>query len=129
MGKIWLTVHNKTPSYYIIMSAVILGSPEKPMEVTIVSKNQNSITVGWKAGLNGGSEQHFKILYREKGQGIWKESQDSVTGLKTGESANYTVKELDAAKEYEITVVAINQFNGRSESQADVQTVITEGKT
>ena len=98
------------------------------MNITILAKKHNSITVGWMAGLNGGSEQLFKVLYREKSQKIWKESQDSISGLRVGESMNYTISGLDAGKEYEITVVSINKFQGRSQSQADVQTFVTEGK-
>ena len=110
------------------MSVVILGPPGKPMDVTVLGKTQSSITVGWKAGLNGGSEQHFKVIYQEKGQGNWKESKESINGLKTGESTNHTVSGLDGGKEYKITVVAINGFKGRSESQAEMHTVKTEGK-
>ena len=109
------------------MSAVTLGPPEKPIDIAILAKTHNSITVGWTAGLNGGSEQHFKVLYKEKGQENWKESQDSISGLNTGKSNNYSINGLDAEKEYKITVMAINQFQGRSESLADVQTVFTEG--
>ena len=53
---------------------------------------------------------------------------DRITGLKTGETINYTINGLVAEKEYEVTVVAINEFKGRSESQAEFQTVKTEGK-
>ena len=110
------------------MSVVILGPPEKPLNITILAKTHNSVIVGWTAGLNGGSEQQFKVLYKEKGQENWKESQDSIRGLGTGESINYSINGLDAEKEYEITVMAINQFQGNSESIADAQTVVTEGK-
>ena len=110
------------------MYAVILGPPGKPMDITVFGKTQSSITVGWKAGLNGGSEQYFKVIYQEMGHDNWKESKDHINGLKTGESANYTINGLDGGKEYKITVVAINGFKGRSESQAEVQTVKTEGK-
>ena len=115
-------------SYIIKIYDLILGPPEKPINVVIHEKTQNSITVGWKAGLNGGYPQHFKVFYREKGKKIWKESQDSISGLKTGESINYTISDLYAANEYEITVVAINQFMGRTVSQAAVQMVIFGGK-
>ena len=97
------------------------------MNIAIVQKSHNSITISWEAGLNGGSEQHFKVLYRIKGQENVQESQDSITGLKTGQSINYTIQGLYANKEYEIMVVAINQFRNGSQSAADVQTVITEG--
>ena len=110
------------------MSVVILGPPEKPINITILAKTHNSIIVGWTAGLDGGSEQQFIVLYKEKGQKNWKESQYSISGLNIGESINYSINGLDAEKEYEITVMAINQFQGRSESLADVQTVFTEGK-
>ena len=91
-------------------------------------ETHNSITISWEAGLNGGFEQHFKILYREKGKENYKESHDIMTGLKTGESMNYKIYGLDAKKEYQIKVVAINQFNDTSESPAAVKTVITKGK-
>ena len=103
------------------MSAVILN-------ITILAKTHNSIIVGWTAGPNGGSEQQFRVLYKEIGQENWKESQDSISGIITGKSINYSINGLDAEKEYKITVMAINQFQGRSESLADVQTVFTEGK-
>ena len=110
------------------MSAVILGPPEKPGGITILAKTHNSITVGWTAGLNGGSEQQFKVLYKENNQKNWNKSQDSISGIKTGKNINYTINGLHAGKEYEITVMAINQFQDRSESQADIQIVFTEGK-
>ena len=78
--------------------------------------------------MTGGSEQHFKVLYREMGKRVYLESQDIITGLKTGQSTIYTVHGLEAQKKYEITVVAINKFNGRSESLSDILTVTTEGK-
>ena len=98
------------------------------MNVTILAKTHNSITVGWKAGLNGGSDQVFKVLCREKGQENWEGYQDSISGIKAGKTINYTINGLDTENEYEITVVALNQFPGCSESDAEVLTVLTECK-
>ena len=106
----------------------ILGPPDKPRHVSVVSKSHNSITVGWEVGLNGGSEQYFKILYREKGNKAYQESRDNITGLKSGQSINYTIHGL-STNVYEITVVAINLFGNRSQSAGDMQEVITEGMT
>ena len=44
-----------------------------------------------------------------------------------GQSINFTIRGLLVKKEYEIIVVAINHFMGRSESVAAVQIVATEG--
>ena len=63
------------------------------MNIAIVEKSHNSITISWEAGLNGGSEQHFKVLYRIKGNENYQESQDSITGLKAGQNINYTIHE------------------------------------
>ena len=106
----------------------ILGPPEKPINVAVLAKFHNSITVGWEAGLNGGSEQHFKIFYREKGQKSYQESQD-ITGLKSGQCVNYTINGLQPKKEYEIKIVSINKFRGQSQSEAAMLVVATEGKT
>ena len=108
---------------------MLLGPPEKPINVTILGKTHKSITIRWKVGLNGGSPQHFKVLYREKGKENLQESQNNITAIKTGEGVNYTIHGLNAKTEYEITVVAINKFKGRSQSEAVVHTVTTEGKT
>ena len=110
------------------MLAVFLGPPEKPMNVAILAKSHSSITIGWMAGLNGGSEQHFRILYREKGKMNYQESHNSITGVKTGQSTNYTIHELYAKTEYEIIVVAINQYRMKSQSEAAAQYVLTEGR-
>ena len=99
--------------FLVYMSSVILGP-------------QFSITVGWKAGDNGGSEQHFKILYRERSKTSYQEVDDSITGLKAGQKINYTIHGLDAKKEYKITVVAINHFGSISQSVDDG--VISEGR-
>ena len=107
------------------MSAIILGPPAKPMNVSILAKSSNSITVSWKAGLNGGSEQYFKILYREKSKTSYQKVGDNITGLKTGQEIHYTIQGLDEKKDYKITVVAINQFGSTSTSADDG--VITEG--
>ena len=106
------------------MSAVVLGPPEKPMKITLLARIHSSITVGWTAGLNGGSEQQFKVLYKQKGKENWNERKDSISGLRAGESMNYTINGLDAMKDYEITVVSISRFQGRSESRADIQTYV-----
>ena len=113
-------------SYIVYLCVNILGPPEKPVNVSILAKSNNSITVGWEAGLNGGSEQHFKILYRETGKTAYQEIHESITGLRTGQSINYTIHGLDEKKEYKITVVAINQFGSSSQTVADA--VITEGR-
>ena len=110
------------------MFVVILGPPEKPKNVGILSKSHSSITIGWEAGLNGGSEQHFKVFYRQIGMTNYQESRDSITGLKTGQSINYTIHELYANTEYEIIVVAINQYQNKSQSEAAAQFVKTEGR-
>ena len=109
------------------MLHVILGPPEKPVNVAILAKSHTSITIAWEAGFNGGSEQHFKILYREKGERNYQESHDSITGLKTGQSINYTIHELYAKTEYEIIVVAINQFKNKSQTKAAAKFAITGG--
>ena len=62
------------------------------------------------------------------GKGNYMQSKDSITGLKTGQSTIYTMHGLEAQKKYEVTVVAINEFNGRSESLSATVTVTTEGK-
>ena len=110
------------------MVHVILGPPEKPLNVVILAKSHTSITVGWKAGLNGGYEQHFKILYREKGTKNYQKSHNRISGLKTGQSINYTIHELYAKTEHEVIVVAINQFNNKSQTKAAAQFVTTEGR-
>ena len=106
----------------------ILGPPEKPRNVSILANSLSTITVGWEAGLNGGFEQHFKVLCREKGHRKYEESSDNFTGLKTGQSTNYTIEGLHPNKEYEIIVVAINKFRGESMSEAPMLTGIIKGK-
>ena len=106
------------------MSAVILGPAEKPINITLLARTHSSIRVGWTAGPNGGSEQQFKVLYKQKGKENWIESKDSISGLRAGECMNYTINGLDVMKDYKITVVSINRFQGRSESRADIQTYV-----
>ena len=106
---------------------LILGQPESPMSIAVLAKSHNSITVSWKAGLNGGSEQHFKVLYRKKGQKNYQESLDSITGLETGQTINNTIYGLDANTQYEIAVAAINTFTINQSHSAKL-TVTTEGK-
>ena len=97
------------------------------MNVTILAKSHNSITVSWEAGLNGGSEQHFKVLYRKKGQKNYQESLESITDLETGQRINYTIYGLDANMQYEIAVAAIHKFT-INQSVSAALTVTTEGK-
>ena len=112
----------------IVNNCCILGPPEKPMNVAVLEKTENSITVAWKAGLNGGFEQHFKVFYRQKDQMNYQESLNNITSPKTGRSVNYTIDGLQPKKEYEINIVAINKFSGGSQSQAAMVTVTTESK-
>ena len=98
------------------------------MNVVVLSKSENHITVAWEAGFNGGFEQHFKVLYRQKGQVNFQESLNSISSHKTGQSINYTIDGLKPKKEYEIIIVAINKSSRGSQSQAAMLTVTTEGK-
>ena len=97
------------------------------MNVAILAKSQNSITLSWEAGLNGGSDQLFKILYRKKGQKDYWESLDNIADLETGQSMNYTIHGLDANTQYEIIVAAMNKFTIK-QSHSSILTVRTEGK-
>ena len=120
-------MHKKLIQSSRLYSVNILGPPEKPKNAVFLAKSHNSITVGWEAGLNGGSEQKFKVLYRETGQENYQECMDSIDGLKTGQRINYTIDDLHPRKEYDIKIIAINNFMGGSTSQPAVLTVITEG--
>ena len=97
------------------------------MNVAILAKSHNSVTVSWEAGLSDGSEQHFKVMYRKKGQENYQESLYSIIDLETGQSMNYTIHGLDANTQYEITVAAMNKFTF-NQSHSDILTVTTEGK-
>ena len=119
--------HTAITHVVTIDACCILGPPDKPRHVTIVARCRNSITLGWKPGLNGGSKQHFKVLYREKGKDAYQKSQDNITNLKFGQRINYTIYGL-YANEYEITAVAINQFGNRSQMLDDTEKLATEGK-
>ena len=78
------------------------------MNIAVLAKSENNITLAWKAGLNGGFEQHFKVFYRQRGQITYQESLNNITSPKTGRSVNYTIDGLQPKKEYEINIVVIN---------------------
>ncbi|XP_055521323.1 nephrin [Leucoraja erinacea] len=40
---------------------VRIGKPDPPSDLSLVRKSQNSITLAWNAGFNGGLEQSFRI--------------------------------------------------------------------
>ena len=110
------------------MSSVILGPPDEPRNVSILANSISSITVGWQAGLDGGLEQHFNVLHREKGQKNYTENSNNFPGAKAGQSMNYTIHKLDPNKKYEISIVAVNKLRGKFIPEAPMLTGSTKGK-
>ena len=103
----------------------ILGPPEQPMSIQVVSLSSTSIVISWKAGLDGGYSQHFIINYCRIG--AWKCSNITITGVEVWETVNYTIQHLQPQQKYKVQIVAVNAFHGRAENASNVVFIATNG--
>lgn len=72
---------------------------------------QNSAMLTWARGFNGGSEQHFVLLFKEVSQITWGETPSIAD---TGPQIKYTLGDLLSDTAYEARVYASNIIGNSS---------------
>ena len=104
---------------------IFTGKPDPPMNFNITSTSitEDSITLTWRPGFNGGFQQTFVILYKTKLDTLWLNKTVYDTGRKT---MNYTLSGLSSMQEYEIEMFSKNR-EGTSAKTGRIQ-FKTKGK-
>ena len=97
----------------------VVGPPQTPTNITLVSYTDTSIVIEWIPGYNGGHEQTFNIQYR-----IVNESNKWITKeIPEYNKQTYTLLGLQGDTYYELRMFSENKFN-RS-SVTDIQSIST----
>ncbi|XP_052218641.1 nephrin-like isoform X2 [Dreissena polymorpha] len=102
---------------FVIRANVQPSAPEL-YEIMEDLVTQNSVTIEWKSGFDGGEEQRFVILYKKSTEMAW----DNIT--LPGAITRIALDGLDPGTAYEVKMYAENTI-GKSEETA-VQHVVTK---
>ncbi|CAC5394845.1 unnamed protein product [Mytilus coruscus] len=99
------------------------GGPETPLNFTITSSGETSITVQWIPGYDGGHTQSFYIEYRMIGTNAWFPDHEIKTSNQLDSHNIYTLSGLQDKTTYELRMYAKNKFN--QSQHTDIQTTKT----
>ncbi|XP_019627386.1 PREDICTED: nephrin-like isoform X2 [Branchiostoma belcheri] len=81
------------------------SKPDMPTSVTLVKKEDTSVTLSWTPGFDGGVQQSFQIRYNKQGrQGF------VYVDVTPPNATTYTVTGLDPNTAYEFAVTSINSL-------------------
>jgi hypothetical protein len=92
-----------------------------------LSETKDTVEIQWQSGYNGGLPQHFEIVCIRGVDGGKILEDNNIADPGYNKQTTYMIGQLQLGTEYNITVKAVNNFNGRS---AIEQTIIarTTGK-
>ncbi len=100
------------------------GKPDPPFDLRVLNATYNAITLGWKAGFDGGSVQEFQVRYLEVGETEGFKYADVVPPAATV----FTVTGLKPSTQYELAVHSINRL-GDSGYQGSPLAAKTSGRS
>ena len=106
----------------------VIGPPEAPRGVRVISIASKMVNVTWKAGHDGGSLQTFRIVWTNTDS---KESVSFSTPFvdhKPGTTMNFTVNGLKPANSYSLSVYSMTNYSNGSETASKEIFFTTTGK-
>ncbi|XP_071172182.1 neural cell adhesion molecule 1-like [Mytilus edulis] len=101
------------------------SAPQTPLNFTITSSGETSITFQWIPGYDGGQTQTFNIEYHISGTDTWM-SQEIEIRRKIDLHNIYTLSGLRDKTTYELRMYAKNKFN--QSHHTDIETITTVSK-
>jgi hypothetical protein len=103
----------------------VLVKPEPPSNFEHLenSASEESLTVQWKPGLDGGYPQTFILRYRKASEKIWNEISIQHESENT---INYTLTGLASGTEYDVEIYSFNKL-GQSAPTVTLR-IKTQGK-
>ncbi|VDI52806.1 Hypothetical predicted protein, partial [Mytilus galloprovincialis] len=110
---------------YTLRLHIVVSAPQTPLNFTIISSGETSVTFQWIPGYDGGQTQTFNIEYHISGTDTWI-SQEIKTSNKLELLNIYTLSELRDKTTYELRMYAKNKFN--QSQHTNIETITTISK-
>ncbi|XP_064651686.1 uncharacterized protein LOC135502658 isoform X3 [Lineus longissimus] len=112
-GQYKVDVTSPTGPSAFIFKLTPPGKPNPPCCLNVTMVTSKSVTLTFKAGFFGGSEQTFTVEFRES-SGSWSDAETKVADPGTDRIATVKISDLKEETGYEFRVCGKNSF-GRSE--------------
>ena len=90
--------------------------PDPPYDVKFVNSTHDSITISWRPGFDGGLQQKFTLIFRTSGSNA-----KTTIQIPLNSGTVYTIKGLERATEYLITVKTENDHGPATSSPSEVK--------
>lgn len=112
-----LLVNNSRGSIEQNITFISTSAPETPGNLDVIHQTENSLTVQWTAGYDGGYEQTFFIMYQQQGTETWT----TLSGPKGVRGSSDKVHQMEISglqhsTTYNIKMFAENQINKSAET-------------
>ena len=94
---------------------IILGPPSVPTDVHIESVTAISANLSWKAGLDGGYPQSFRVSLHPSGSSSFsvEQSDEAITDPGHGQVVQHRVVGLQPLMDYQFKVVAKTRYGSQ----------------
>ncbi|XP_040183024.1 nephrin [Rana temporaria] len=99
---------------------VSTSRPDPPSDLKVLSFKENSVTLGWSAGFDGGLEQKFRVRYRWSGVDSYM-----YVDVFPPQSTVFTITGLKGSTTYNFSVNAINVLGDSNYADGDAVVSVT----
>ncbi|XP_069796118.1 nephrin isoform X2 [Narcine bancroftii] len=124
-GRFTCTARNSLGSDVADVQLIHMGPPDPPSNLMVLRVSQNSITLAWIAGFNGGVTQTFRVRYAERGSRNYL-----YADVYPPQDTTFTITGLRPGSQYNFSVNAINQLGASSYADGGLSlTVSTPGQS
>lgn len=120
-GKYECAATNELGTTREFINLEITSPPEAPSNLTVLNVTEDSVTVAWAPGFDGGMKAHYRIRYREANSEHYR-YEDGIPNLH-----KLTVTGLRPNTAYLLSIMAINGL-GNSTYLPDLTTAQTKGR-
>jgi len=90
-----------------------LTAPGQTLELTVPVQGDGSVSLAWKAPIDGGTPQAYKVMRRERPEGAWEDVSTAVV-------TEATLDDQPKAVELEYRIIAVNKAGDGEPSNTEM---------